>query len=114
MTGPKKFTVLASIAMLTFSAVWQVADAQDLELRVGPSRYDRDSYYTQNDRRYRQGPGCNPYTALRIARSRGLRGAEIVAQSRQDLVVEGFTRNGPFRFVFINSVACKIRRSYSL
>ncbi|OOO41653.1 hypothetical protein BS630_33840 [Rhizobium laguerreae] len=98
---------LAAITGLTISPT--IAAAQDLELRLGPGGvgvYDRD-----RDRdRYgydRRGPrGCDPYDALDIARSEGLRRAQIVRMSPRRIVVQGMTRRGPERMTFANQRGC--------
>ncbi|MBY5608974.1 hypothetical protein HFO32_09500 [Rhizobium leguminosarum] len=98
---------LAAISGLTISPT--IAAAQDLELRLGPGGvgvYDRD-----RDRdRYgydRRGPrGCDPDDALDIARSEGLRRAQIVRMSPRRIVVQGMTRRGPERMTFANQRGC--------
>ncbi|EJC66405.1 hypothetical protein Rleg5DRAFT_2119 [Rhizobium leguminosarum bv. viciae WSM1455] len=67
---------LAAMTGLTISPT--IAAAQDMELRIGPGGvgvYERDRY----ERYDRRGPrGCDPDDALDIARSEGLRRAQIV------------------------------------
>jgi len=91
-----------------------VAAAQDLEFRIGPGGAgvyerdrDRDRYDRDRDQYDRRGPrGCDPEDALDIARSEGLRRAQIVRVSPRSIVVEGMTRRGPDRMVFANRRGC--------
>jgi hypothetical protein len=99
---------LAAITGLTISPT--IAAAQDLELRVGPGGlgvYDRDrdpDRYDRYDRRGRR--GCDPDDALDIARSEGLRRAQIIRMSPRSVVVQGMTRRGPERMTFANQRGC--------
>ncbi|MBY5889858.1 hypothetical protein ACC676_26395 [Rhizobium ruizarguesonis] len=99
---------LAAITGLTISPT--IAAAQDLELRIGPGGlgvYDRDrdpERYDRYDRRGRQ--GCDPDDALDIARSEGLRRAQIIRMSSRSIVVQGMTRRGPERMTFANQRGC--------
>ncbi|MGO7726985.1 hypothetical protein ACC704_02695 [Rhizobium johnstonii] len=95
---------LAAMTGLTISPT--IAAAQDMELRIGPGGvgvYERDRY----ERYDRRGPrGCDPDDALDIARSEGLRRAQIVRMSPRSIVVHGMTRRGPERMVFANRRGC--------
>lgn len=98
---------LAAITGLTISPT--IVAAQDLELRLGPGGvgvYDRDRDYDRYDRRDRGRRGCDPDDALDIARSEGLRRAQIVRISARSIVVQGMTRRGPERMVFANQRGC--------
>ncbi|WHO72477.1 hypothetical protein [Rhizobium sp. BT03] len=99
---------LAAMTGLTISPT--IAAAQDLELRVGPGGvgvYDRDRDRDRYDRYDRRGPrGCDPDDALDIARSEGLRRAQIVRMSPRSVVVQGMTRRGPERMIFANRRGC--------
>ncbi|MBB4194929.1 hypothetical protein GGE45_004849 [Rhizobium aethiopicum] len=99
---------LASMTGLTIAPT--IAAAQDMELRIGPGGvgvYDRDRDRDRYDRYERRGPrGCDPDDALDIARSEGLRRAQIVRMSPRRIVVEGMTRRGPDRMVFANRRGC--------
>ncbi|MBX4865075.1 hypothetical protein G9X64_03765 [Rhizobium sophorae] len=99
---------LAAISGLTISPT--IAAAQDLELRLGPGgvgvydrNRDRDPYDGYDRRRPR---GCDPDDALDIARSEGLRRAQIVRMSPRSIVVQGMTRRGPERMTFANRRGC--------
>ncbi|ANP85565.1 hypothetical protein [Rhizobium leguminosarum] len=99
---------LAAISGLTISPT--IAAAQDLELRIGPGGvgvYDRDRDRDRYDGYGRRGPrGCDPDDALDIARSEGLRRAQIVRMSPRSIVVQGMTRRGPERITFANRRGC--------
>jgi hypothetical protein len=100
-----QFILIGSAALTGLTIAPTIAAAQDLELRVGPGGlgiYDRD-----RDRYDRRGPrGCDPDDALDIARSEGLRRAQIVRMSPRSIVVQGMTRRGPERMVFANRRGC--------
>ncbi|TBB01667.1 hypothetical protein [Rhizobium ruizarguesonis] len=97
---------LAAITGLTISPT--IAAAQDLELSPGGlGVYDRDrdpDRYDRYDRRGRR--GCDPDDALDIARSEGLRRAQIIRMSPRSVVVQGMTRRGPERMTFANQRGC--------
>ncbi|RWX31356.1 hypothetical protein [Rhizobium leguminosarum] len=99
---------LAAISGLTISPT--IAAAQDLELRVRPGGvgvYDRNRDRDRYDGYDRRGPrGCDPDDALDIARSEGLRRAQIVRMSPRSIVVQGMTRRGPERMTFANRRGC--------
>ncbi|MGO6684321.1 hypothetical protein [Rhizobium leguminosarum] len=99
---------LAAISGLTISPT--IAAAQDLELRVSPGGvgvYDRNRDRDRYDGYDRRGPrGCDPDDALDIARSEGLRRAQIVRMSPRSIVVQGMTRRGPERMTFANRRGC--------
>ncbi len=105
---------LAAMSGLTIAPT--IAAAQDMELRIGPGGVgvydrdrDRDRYdrYGRYDRYDRRGPrGCDPGDALDIARSEGLRRAQIVRISSRSIVVQWMTRRGPERMVFANRRGC--------
>ncbi|MBX5174725.1 hypothetical protein CO660_28975 [Rhizobium sp. L9] len=105
---------LASMTGLTIAPT--IAAAQDMELRIGPGGvgvydrnrdYDRYGRYDRYDRYDRPGPRrCDPDDALDIARSEGLRRAQIVRMSPRSIVVQGMTRRGPERMVFANRRGC--------
>ena len=103
-----KFLIKGGLAAaLAFAAVGPLAttaSAQDLELRIGPDGVrpvirDRD-----RDRRRRD--ECSPREALSIARSEGLRRAEVTRITRRSVTVQGMTRRGPARMVFANVRGC--------
>ncbi|MBY4591688.1 MULTISPECIES: hypothetical protein [Rhizobium] len=99
---------LAAMTGLTISPA--IVAAQDLELRVGPGGvgvYDRDRDLDRYDGYERRGRrGCDPNDALDIARSEGLRRAQIVRMSPRSIVVQGMTRRGPDRMTFANRRGC--------
>jgi len=99
---------LAAMTGLTISPT--IVAAQDLELRVGPGGvgvYDRDRDLDRYDGYERRGRrGCDPNDALDIARSEGLRRAQIVRMSPRSIVVQGMTRRGPDRMTFANRRGC--------
>ncbi|NKK78552.1 hypothetical protein [Rhizobium leguminosarum] len=103
-----QFILIGSAALTGLTIAPTIAAAQDLELRVGPGGlgiYDRDR--DRYDRYDRRGPrGCDPDDALDIARSEGLRRAQIVRMSPRSIVVQGMTRRGPERLVFANRRGC--------
>ncbi|API51731.1 hypothetical protein GYN07_10190 [Rhizobium leguminosarum bv. viciae 248] len=103
-----QFILIGSAALTGLTIAPTIAAAQDLELRVGPGGlgiYDRDR--DRYDRYDRRGPrGCDPDDALDIARSEGLRRAQIVRMSPRSIVVQGMTRRGPERIVFANRRGC--------
>lgn len=103
-----QFILVGLAAMSGLTIAPTLAAAQDLELRIGPGGvgvYDRDR--DRYDRYGRYGPrGCDPGDALDIARSEGLRRAQIVRISTRSIVVEGMTRRGPERMVFANRRGC--------
>ncbi|MBY5520318.1 MULTISPECIES: hypothetical protein [Rhizobium] len=103
-----QFILIGSAALTGLTVAPTIAAAQDLELRVGPGGlgiYDRDR--DRYDRYDRRGPrGCDPDDALDIARSEGLRRAQIVRMSPRSIVVQGMTRRGPERIVFANRRGC--------
>ncbi len=92
---------VSSVAMSGF------AQAQDVELRLGPDGVrpvirDRDS-----DRR---GPprmrGCSEREARAAARDSGLRDPEVVRVTPRRVVVEGYTRRGSDTITFANERGC--------
>jgi hypothetical protein len=103
-----QFILVGLAAMSGLTIAPTLAAAQDLELRIGPGGvgvYDRDR--DRYDRYDRRGPrGCDPDDALDIARSEGLRRAQIVRMSPRSIVVQGMTRRGPERMVFANRRGC--------
>ncbi|MBY5539784.1 hypothetical protein HFO60_06990 [Rhizobium leguminosarum] len=103
-----QFILIGSAALTGLTVAPTIAAAQDLELRVGPGGlgiYDRDR--DRYDRYDRRGPrGCDPDDALDIARSEGLRRAQIVRMSPRSIVVQGMTRRGSERIVFANRRGC--------
>ncbi|PDT33357.1 hypothetical protein CO671_25565 [Rhizobium sp. M10] len=103
-----QFILVGLAAMSGLTVAPTLAAAQDLELRIGPGGvgvYDRDR--DRYDRYDRRGPrGCDPDDALDIARSEGLRRAQIVRMSPRSIVVQGMTRRGPERMVFANRRGC--------
>ncbi|WP_064681809.1 hypothetical protein [Rhizobium bangladeshense] len=103
-----QFILVGLAAMSGLTIAPTIAAAQDLELRLGPGGvgvYDRDR--DRYDRYDRRGPrGCDPDDALDIARSEGLRRAQIVRMSPRSIVVQGMTRRGPERMVFANRRGC--------
>lgn len=105
-----QFILVGLAAMSGLTVAPTLAAAQDLELRIGPGGvgvYDRDRDRDRYDRYDRRGPrGCDPDDALDIARSEGLRRAQIVRMSPRSIVVQGMTRRGPERMVFANRRGC--------
>ncbi|PDT13007.1 hypothetical protein [Rhizobium sp. M1] len=105
-----QFILVGLAAMSGLTIAPTLAAAQDLELRIGPGGvgvYDRDRDRDRYDRYDRRGPrGCDPDDALDIARSEGLRRAQIVRMSPRSIVVQGMTRRGPERMVFANRRGC--------
>ncbi|AIC26323.1 hypothetical protein IE4771_CH01172 [Rhizobium etli bv. mimosae str. IE4771] len=103
-----QFILIGLAAMSGLTIAPTIAAAQDLELRLGPGGvgvYDRDrDRYDRYDRRRPR--GCDPDDALDIARSEGLRRAQIVRMSPRSIVVQGMTRRGPERMVFANRRGC--------
>ncbi|MBY5767453.1 hypothetical protein V7798_04910 [Rhizobium laguerreae] len=98
---------LAALTGLTISPT--IAAAQDLELRLGPGGvgvYDRDRDRDRYGYDRRRPRGCDPDDALDIARSEGLRRAQIVRMSPRSIVVQGMTRRGPERMTFANRRGC--------
>lgn len=88
------------------------AAAQTFELQIGPDGVRpgiRDDRYRERDRYERDrrgGPGCSPRQALAIARSEGLRNAEVIRVTPRSLTVEGDTRRGPDQMRFANVPGC--------
>jgi hypothetical protein len=84
------------------------ANAQDLELRIGPDGIqpiirDRD----RDRRRVERGRDrCSEREARAAARDFGLRDPEVVRVSERRVVVEGMTRRGPDRITFANVRGC--------
>ncbi|AJC78361.1 MULTISPECIES: hypothetical protein [Rhizobium] len=105
-----QFILIGLAAMSGLTIAPTIAAAQDLELRLGPGGvgvYDRDRDRDRYDRYDRRRPrGCDPDDALDIARSEGLRRAQIVRMSPRSIVVQGMTRRGPERMVFANRRGC--------
>ncbi len=109
-----KFLTTAGLALAmsagALTGAVTTAQAQDVELRIGPDgvrpvirdrdrdRYDRDRY----DRR----GGCSERDARRAARASGLRDAEVTRVTRRSITVEGMTRRGPDRITFANERGC--------
>jgi hypothetical protein len=97
-----------ALAVSSVAATATVTAAQDVELRIGPDGVrpvirDRDR---DRDRRDRRRDECSPREALSIARSEGLRRAEVTRITRRSVTVEGMTRRGPDRMVFANVRGC--------
>ncbi|MBY4607949.1 hypothetical protein K6M90_09830 [Rhizobium sp. 9T] len=105
-----QFILVGLAAMSGLTIAPTIAAAQDMELRIGPGGvgvYDRDRDRDRYDRYDRRRPrGCDPDDALDIARSEGLRRAQIVRMSPRSIVVQGMTRRGPERMVFANRRGC--------
>ncbi len=102
-----QFGLAFALAATTLTATAPIAAAQDLELRIGPDGVrpvirDQD----RRDRRDRRRDECSPREALSIARSEGLRRAEVTRVTRRSVTVEGMTRRGPSRIVFANVRGC--------
>jgi hypothetical protein len=105
-----QFMLIGMATMTGLTVGPTLAASQDMELRVGPGGVgiydpdrdaDRDGYY----RGGRRG-GCDPEDAIDIARSQGLRRAQIAKVSPRSIVVQGFTRRGPERMTFANRRGC--------
>lgn len=89
-----------------------VANAQDLELNIGPDginpvirdrNRDRDRDGQRVDRRRDR---CGEREARAAARDSGLRDPEVVRVTDRRVVVEGMTRRGPDRITFANTRGC--------
>ncbi|KQV16370.1 hypothetical protein ASC97_11410 [Rhizobium sp. Root1203] len=103
-----KSALVVGLAACSLASSNTLANAQDLELRVGPGGvgvYDRNQDREYGHNRYGRG-GCDPDEALDAARDAGFRRAHIVRASARNIVVEGFTRGGPDRIVFANVRGC--------
>ncbi len=90
------------------TAPLSIANAQDVELRIGPDGIrpiirDRD-----RDRRRaeRSRDRCGEREARAAARDSGLRDPEVVRVTERRVVVEGMTRRGPDRITFANVDGC--------
>lgn len=93
------------------------AAAQSFELQIGPDgvrpiireeRRDDRRYERDRDRGREQArrSGCSQREALAIARSEGLRRAEVVRTTQRSITVEGDTRRGPVVMRFANVRGC--------
>jgi len=80
------------------------AQAQDLELRIGPDGVQ--PAFRDRDRDRRRRDGCDPEEARDLARDAGLRRAQVVRVSERRIVIEGMTRRGPERMTFANRRGC--------
>ena len=103
---------LAVTMAVSSVAVSGVAQAQDVELRIGPDGVrpvirDRDRDRRDMDRR---GPprmaGCSEREARAAARASGLRDPEVVRITPRRVVDEGDTRRGPDTITFANQRGC--------
>ena len=100
-----KLVSTAGLAILMGAASFgAAAQAQDLELRVGPDgvrpviRDNRAPSYRER--------GCSEREARAAARESGLRDPEVVRVTDRSVVVRGFTRRGPERITFANEPGC--------
>ena len=89
------------------------ANAQDLELRIGPQGVTPRFHDRQRDepgyrRRYREDArgGCDFRDAEDAARAYGLHRPHVIRASRHSVVVEGLTRDGPRHMRFVNVAGC--------
>ncbi|PYE25282.1 hypothetical protein C8J32_104240 [Rhizobium sp. PP-CC-3A-592] len=80
-----------------------VANAQGVELRVGP---DGIRPVIREPRRERGRDRCGEREARAAARESGLRDPEVVRVTERRVVVEGMTRRGPQRITFANRNGC--------
>jgi hypothetical protein len=80
-----------------------VAQAQGVELRVGP---DGIRPVIREPRRERGRDRCSEREAREAARDSGLRDPEVVRVTERRVVVEGMTRRGPQRITFANRDGC--------
>ncbi|MDP9571841.1 hypothetical protein [uncultured Agrobacterium sp.] len=101
---------LAVTMAVSSVAMSGVAQAQDVELRIGPDGVrpvirDRDRDRRDMDRR---GPmrGCSEREARAAARASGLRDPEVVRVTPRRVVVEGDTRRGTDTITFANQRGC--------
>ncbi len=82
------------------------AQAQDVELRLGPDGV-RPVIRDRDDRR---GPprmrGCSEREARAAARDSGLRDPEVVRVTPRRVVVQGYTRRGSDTITFANERGC--------
>ena len=97
---------LAVIVATTGVGSVTFANAQDVELRLGPDGIrpvirDRD-----RDRRDARSRGCSEREARAAARDAGLRDPEVVRTTRSRVVVEGETRRGLRDITFANERGC--------
>lgn len=85
-----------------------VANAQDIELRIGPDGINPVIRDRDVDRRRveRKRDRCSERDARAAARDSGLRDPEVVRVTDRRVVVEGMTRRGPDRITFANVDGC--------
>ncbi len=93
---------VSSVAMSGF------AQAQDVELRLGPDGVR--PVIRDRDRDDRRGPpsmrGCSEREARAAARDSGLRDPEVVRVTPRRVVVQGYTRRGSDTITFANERGC--------
>ncbi|KQR79430.1 hypothetical protein ASG25_18350 [Rhizobium sp. Leaf384] len=102
-----KFFVSASMALAIAAGgsagFAGIANAQGVELRVGP---DGIRPVIREPRRERGRDRCGEREARAAARDSGLRDPEVVRVTERRVVVEGMTRRGPQRITFANRNGC--------
>ncbi|MBP2548631.1 hypothetical protein J2858_001547 [Neorhizobium galegae] len=97
---------LALAMAVTGLSAATTAQAQQMELRVGP---DGVRPVIRDNDRDRRGPprrGCSEREARAAARDSGLRDPQVVRVTPGRVVVQGFTRRGPSRITFANERGC--------
>ncbi len=101
---------LAVTMAVSSVAVSGVAQAQDVELRIGPDGVrpvirDRDRDRRDMERRSAMRE-CSEREARAAARASGLRDPEVVRVTPRRVVVEGDTRRGTDTITFANQRGC--------
>ncbi len=98
---------LAVTMAVSSVAVSGFAQAQDVELRLGPDGVRPVIRDREFDRRGPpRGRGCSEREARAAARESGLRDPEVVRVTPRRVVVEGFTRRGQDTITFANERGC--------
>lgn len=95
---------LAVIVATTGVGSVTFANAQDVELRLGPDGIR--PVIRDRDRRDVRSRGCSEREARAAARDAGLRDPEVVRTTRSRVVVEGETRRGLRDITFANERGC--------
>jgi hypothetical protein len=106
-------SMITALALGSAALAHMPANAQDLELRVGPGGVDvynrdrdRDRYDYDRSRERVSRRGCDPDDALDSARDAGFRRAHIVRVTSRNIVVDGFSGGRPDRIIFANVRGC--------
>lgn len=97
----KSICVIAAFSGIAIAPA-QLANAQDVQLRIGPDGIRPEIRDRDRDRRR----GCSEREARSAARDSGLRDPEVVRMTPTRVVVEGMTRRGPDRITFANERGC--------